>query len=420
MMKDWTDIIGEELESIQEPLPADDWKVLQQKYTASRRKRRIAAFAWAGGIASAAAVVVLALLLMYPDTPVTQNELVADSIPVVADSTPAVDVVPEYAVANGKSSIGIDAGSLQEDAVTNTIDVSSSNSTEPADTAAASIAATDEITEEGKKEETVGILNDTSAVVQRLIADAVPSDKQTESEETGNMDAWDLGELPDEKVVRKRIPVSIGITGTVSERLQGVYRAALDGAVIPENSPVTPPDTLKQEKLIRTKGENGPIQDYLDTYDHEIPVSFGVSARIFLNKRFAVNTGLHYTKYTSTRKRYFYKNGETIRDKQNVHYIGIPLRLDWMIVNRKHFNLYLGWGINADKCIYATIGNERLREREVIVSSIFTAGLQVNIVPSVGLYFEPYISRPLMLGTLNTLRNDNTMISAQGGLRFNF
>ena len=41
MMKDWTDIIGEELDSFQEPLPADDWKVLQQKYAASRRRKPV-------------------------------------------------------------------------------------------------------------------------------------------------------------------------------------------------------------------------------------------------------------------------------------------------------------------------------------------------------------------------------------------
>ena len=45
MMEDWTDIIGEELENIEEPLPADDWSVLQQKYAAARRRKKAAAFA---------------------------------------------------------------------------------------------------------------------------------------------------------------------------------------------------------------------------------------------------------------------------------------------------------------------------------------------------------------------------------------
>ena len=64
-MEDWTDIIGEELESIEEPLPADDWSVLQQKYAASRRRKKAAAFAWAGGITSVAAAAALVLLLIH-------------------------------------------------------------------------------------------------------------------------------------------------------------------------------------------------------------------------------------------------------------------------------------------------------------------------------------------------------------------
>mgnify|MGYP003300699333 CR=1 FL=1 len=67
MMEDWTDIIGEELGNISEPLPADDWNVLQQKYAAARRRRKAAVFAWVGGVASAAAAVALALLLIRPD-----------------------------------------------------------------------------------------------------------------------------------------------------------------------------------------------------------------------------------------------------------------------------------------------------------------------------------------------------------------
>ena len=66
MMEDWADIIGEGLESFEEPLPADDWGVLQQKYAASRRWKMAAAFAWAGGIAAAVA---LARLLVRPALP---------------------------------------------------------------------------------------------------------------------------------------------------------------------------------------------------------------------------------------------------------------------------------------------------------------------------------------------------------------
>ena len=106
---------------------------------------------------------------------------------------------------------------------------------------------------------------------------------------------------------------------------------------------------------------------------------------------------------------------------QYAHYLGIPIRLDWLAVNKKHFNFYIGAGVQADKRIYATVGNERLREKEVLFGLNGALGFQVNIVPMVGLYFEPEISYALNEGSIETFRyNEPLMISARAGLRFNF
>ena len=92
-----------------------------------------------------------------------------------------------------------------------------------------------------------------------------------------------------------------------------------------------------------------------------------------------------------------------------------------MAVNKKHFNLYLGAGLQADKCVYAIAGNERLNEREVLFGLNGTMGLQVNIVPMVGLYIEPEVSYALNEGSIETFRSDEPfVITARGGLRFNF
>ena len=91
-MEDWTDIIGEELENIEEPLPADDWSVLQQKYAAARRRKKAAAFAWASGITSVAAAAALVLLLIRPATVPADDNLVADQLPPIEEVVP-VDTV---------------------------------------------------------------------------------------------------------------------------------------------------------------------------------------------------------------------------------------------------------------------------------------------------------------------------------------
>ena len=398
MMKDWTDIIGEELDSIQEPLPADDWIVLQQKHAASRRKKRIAAFAWVGSIASAAAMVVLALLLMYPEAPAVQNELVAEDIS-------PVDVIEEEAAVS-KECASMDV----ETACSSPEDILAAHK-KPSAGASPKIVVTSE-----EAEETVGIISDTTSVIERLIAEVTPAGEETEMA----VSAWDLEELPEEKPEHRKIPMSFGVTGAVSEKFHPGFGAALGDATTSPD-PFTPPDSLVQEMYILTKGGDDKNGGYRDSYVHEHPVSFGVSARFHLTKRFAVNTGLNYTKYTSTRERYFYKYGETVKDKQNVHYIGIPLRLDWMIVNRARFNFYLGYGISIDKCIYASVAGEKLREKEFIFSKIYTAGLQVNLTPQAGIYFEPCLMYSATPGSLQTLRTKSDyMISARGGLRFNF
>lgn len=99
----------------------------------------------------------------------------------------------------------------------------------------------------------------------------------------------------------------------------------------------------------------------------------------------------------------------------------MPVRLDYNAVNRKHFNLYFGAGLQMDKCVYATVGDERLHEKQVLLGLNGAMGLQVNIVPMVGLYFEPEVSYALNKGSIETFRSDEPfVVTVRGGLRFNF
>ena len=92
-----------------------------------------------------------------------------------------------------------------------------------------------------------------------------------------------------------------------------------------------------------------------------------------------------------------------------------------MAVNRKNFNLYFGAGLQMDKCVYATVGEERLREKQLLFGLNGAMGLQVNIVPMAGLYFEPEVSYALNKGSIETFRSDEPfVVTIRGGLRFNF
>ncbi len=408
MMEDWTDIIGEELESIEEPLPADDWSVLQRKYAASRKKKGAALFAWAGGITSVAAAIALVLLLIRPADVPSNDDIVAEQHP------PIEEVVPT-------DTVSIDASSDTSDTVIPKKKrqiPASVNVVKPSDDI---LIAQDNAEEKVPEEEEIfEVVKDTVSITERLLADAGNTNDKKEVTKDNQTDYWGLDDFPEDEPKRKRIKVSVGLSGSASASpIIKIYDVTLEppqgdltGPGQKDSTEVETPEPARA--LMRSKSS------YTEKYRHEIPKSFGVSARLHLTDRLSINTGLNYTRYASDRTRIFsdytYQN-----DRQYVHYLGIPVRLDWMIVNRKHFNFYLGAGIQADKCIYATVGGERLHEKEVLFGLNGAIGLQYNIVPMVGLYFEPDISYSLNEGTIQTYRSrEPFVITVRGGLRFNF
>ena len=430
MMEDWTDIIGEELADIEEPLPADDWNVLQQKYAASKRKKRAAVFAWAGSLTGIAAAVALVLLLMRPGESPVMDDLTAEEIPPVEDVMPADTVAdPDSVLAEPDNEVVGPVAPLKRsrpavEIIEKQLDDEVLMAENPADDPVEDMPedndldnkdfgekGSDEKVSDGDGHETFDVIRDTTSVNDRLMAD----------------NFLDLEDFPEVAPKRQRRPVSVGMSGSVSGtpviRMMDVYEPphADHEQPIPPDPPAdsTGVDMPDQEPL-QARMKTG-SKGYTDKYTHEIPVSIGVSARFRLTDRLSVNTGLNYTRYNSTRNRRYNNTSRSESARQSVHYLGIPVRLDWMLVNRKHFNFYMGAGVQMDKCLYATVGDERLHEKQFLFGVNGSLGFQFNIVPMVGLYFEPDFSYSLNEGSLQTFRTrEPFMISARAGLRFTF
>ena len=413
MMEDWTDIIGEELENIEEPLPADDWSVLQQKYAAARRRKKAAAFAWAGGITSVAAAAALVLLLIRPATVPADDNLVADQLP------PIEEVVPVDTVSIESQSENVEIPETIAPKKRKLIPTSV-NVVKPSDDVLIAQNKTEDKGETTAEEEIFDVVKDTVSVTERLLADAGSTNDKKDVTEDTHTDYWGFEDFPDDEPGRRRMKVSVGLSGSASANpIPKMYDVTLDPPLDNVTGP-GPKDSTDVESPEPARMMMRSKSSYTEKYSHEIPKSFGVSARFHITEKLSINTGLTYTRYASDRTRIF-SYSDYQNDRQYVHYLGIPVRLDWMIVNRKHFNFYLGAGVQADKCIYATVGGERLHEKEVLFGLSGAMGLQFNIVPMVGLYFEPDISYSLNEGSIQTYRSKEPfMVTIRGGLRFNF
>ena len=422
-MEDWTDIFGEELRNIEETLPADDWTVVQQKYSAAKRRRK--ALLWSlTGVASAVAAALAVFVVLFADGSDSPSGL-----PLIADSGTSCEEQPEQEVAE-----------IQPETVSSAIPVSSARpvsflSREPVRKAepVTSVKEEDVLVAEAEGDE-IDVIRDTvRSEIEVLVADSDPVNVEVDEWTQGE---W-IGEDAPERKKSRRHKVSIAVSGS---------SALVGGGIIPKpmmdmEVPMLPPDMDPEDRPVygqpdttavsgisarakasypasRQKTRNTRSLRSTDM-EHHMPVSYGVSLRFSLAERFSLNTGLNYTLYTSKRT-CEYSDGSVETDKQMVHYLGIPLRCDWMVIKKPRFGMYLGVGGQVDKCIYAKVGNQRLYEPGFLYSVNSVVGLQYNITPRVCLYAEPELTGNIGYSQIDTYRRDaEVMITARLGVRIN-
>lgn len=416
-MEDWTDIFGEELKDIEETLPADDWAVVRQKYDAVQRRRK-AAWWWSGAAASVAAVLALVLLL-FRDVPGQEPQMpvIADNA-VVADSLEVMDtleILPD-------DDLVADAGEPQHEA--------------PQQEDPQQEVPQEELNPEEAVEEPVfDVVRDTvTSVVETLMADSeIPGDARVD--EPGPAYEWGFEDFPEEVAKKRKVKIAVGMSATGGMSGGQLIPKMMDPMLDQVNPSPSPPDYDPDPEPSDSTGMNTPDDPHAafapkrmngngkkvlsKSEDHHLPISYGVSARFTLTKKFSLNTGLNYTLYQSEFTTE-YTDGSVLHEKQSAHYLGIPLRCDWMIVDRPYFGMYLGVGGQVDRCIYAKRAGERLYDDAFLFSFTAAAGLQYNINNRFSLYLEPEFSVNLNKGNVRTYRTKHEYIlTARAGLRIN-
>lgn len=146
---------------------------------------------------------------------------------------------------------------------------------------------------------------------------------------------------------------------------------------------------------------------------HYFPLKLGLSAWIPLTERLQITTGVQYSLYSSRIA------GEL---RQNAHYLGIPVRLDWTFAQSRWLDVYLGGGVEGAFCAGATLGGQRISGDGFSLSLLGAGGIQFNMSRHVGLYAEPQISWRIPMGTpvLQTYRSTHPlMFSVETGIRIN-
>lgn len=172
--------------------------------------------------------------------------------------------------------------------------------------------------------------------------------------------------------------------------------------------------------LIGNGNNFSPMQerDYdKSSFRHHLPLSFGLSFRREFAYGLSLDCGLNYTLLRSE-VRLPYSSEEV---GQTLHFIGVPLRLNWQFVERGPFSAYLGAGGMVEKCVAARLGSESVGEKALQWSLAAALGAQYRLGNHVALYFEPEVSCYLTDTELRTSRTDaSPTLTLRLGMRFAF
>lgn len=154
-----------------------------------------------------------------------------------------------------------------------------------------------------------------------------------------------------------------------------------------------------------------------NTYRHHQPLSFGLSVSKAFPYGLSLESGLIYTLVRSdVRTRY---SSEDV--SQKLHFVGIPLRLNWQFLERGALSLYIGAGGMAEKCVSARFGTTSVNEPGLQWSALAAVGVQYRLGDVVGLYFEPEGSYYFTQTRLRTVRTDSPLtLSLRLGVRLTF
>ena len=161
------------------------------------------------------------------------------------------------------------------------------------------------------------------------------------------------------------------------------------------------------------------VEVLTDGYKHRAPLRAGVSARVPLEGRLSLTTGLEYSRYVSQFKSSI--SGELI---QIAHYVGVPVRLDWTLASNRWLDVYVGGGLEGDYCVGASLAGEKVVPKDGFsLSALGAGGIQFNMTERLGLYVEPSLSYtfPSESRVLETYRSEKPLFfSISSGLRISF
>lgn len=412
-MEDWIDIVKKRLQDAEAPLPPGDWEEFEAASLPARRTRvlpwLIPALAVAAGLAAV-------LFLRKPAVPEDGIQVIPQtSAPVVtvADTADVVEEIPSIPIVAQAVMPRVRFADVKPQAVVPV------EETEPEEVVVVPTQEEETVTPETKE----------SVTPEPVIPSSSPF----------------VPEKPVAKPVILKVGPAVGVVASggvlaallVSTLGTKPYEASVDIAAHGGGYNWDSSAGLATSSFLGNSVFNGGY-NYLETNQyytifsynsqpvdllvgspvHHFPLKVGLSAWIPVGDRLYVSTGLDYSRYQSELK--YSRSGER---KQLAHYLGVPVRLDWVFASGKRFDVYVGGGLEGEFCVGASLGGMEISKDGFKLSLLGAGGVQMNLTQRLGLYVEPQLMWriPTDNNALATYRSAHPlMFAVSSGLRIGF
>ena len=198
--------------------------------------------------------------------------------------------------------------------------------------------------------------------------------------------------------------------GTMAEPMPGVIPDPTAGGIYGEEYLLASYKAIQRKQQVNAK--------------HHAPVSVGLQVAFGIAPRLSLSTGMVYTRTSSDF--YPYASSSSYNDHQVLHYVGIPVGLNYEFWQSGGFHAYVMAGAEADYNVKNDteeegVKKENAKRDRVQFSGKASLGAQYDITPKVGLYIEPGAKYYFDNGSHveNTFKDKKLNFNLQFGLRFN-
>ena len=386
-MEDWIDIIKERLQDAQAPLPPNDWEEFEATSLPAKRTRVLPWLLPALAVAAGLAAFLFLRKLAAPEGGIQVIPQPPAPVAVVADPIDSVEEIPSSPIVNQPVTSRARQADVKPQAV---IEVEETTPVE-------------ELVTTTLEEETAAPDSQESVTFEPVIPSYSPFVPEPQVAKPVFMKVGPalgvvagsgllaalvvpaLGKLQTGSTVEISSPAPGEMNSGLAYFNYGSGNSVFNGGYNYLNS-----NYIYHSSLAENDGSHmvpdSPFDQLIKSPTHFFPVKVGLSAWIPVADRLYLSTGLDYSWYRST---FTYSlSGE---QQQHVHYLGIPVRMDWVFASGKRLDAYVGGGLEADFCLAASLGGKGISKDRIKLSLLGAGGVQVHLTRRLGVYVEPQV-----------------------------